>query len=109
MRPKNCKPDYERTWLTAYPGWCRGLIVIGQHCMWVQITHDEVQVRPHFPVSIFGIPELLGLGWAFNKQDIVRTEKTPLGVRVRFKGRLFEREFVIYVGDKDKFIAAINA
>ena len=109
FRPKNVKCIYQRTWLTGYPAFSQGFILVGQNCMWVNVTNETVSIHSHFPFSVFLFPELLGIGWKFDKSKVIRYRKTTFGVRVRYQGLICEREFVLHVGDKDKFIAAINA
>jgi hypothetical protein len=109
FRPRHIKPIYEKTWLTGYPAFSEGFLWVAQNCMWVHVTTDKVSIHPHFPICVFMVPELLGMGWEFDKKDIIGYRKTTLGVRVKYKGLFCEREFVIYVGDKNKFIEAINA
>jgi hypothetical protein len=106
--PKSDNLDFETKWVTGYPAFSRGLIISGANCMWVQITKEKVSIRTHFPFSIFLVPEFFGLGWEFRKEKLIHCSKTPWGVRVRYRGRFIEREFVVHVGDKDGFIEAVS-
>lgn len=106
-RPRNEQVDFEETWVTAYP--LRfGYLTTANNCMWVQVTRGQVRIHMHFPFCIFFIPELFGFGWQFRKESVISCYKTLQGVAVRYQGRLIEREFVVYVSDKDAFLKAVN-
>ena len=99
---------FEATWVTGYPAWSHGFIVVGSNCMWVQVTADKVTVRTHFPISIFLVPEVFDIGWEFPREKLISCSKTVLGVRVQYQGRYRKKEFVVHLGDKDGFLQAIS-
>lgn len=99
---------YEDKWISGYSFNIFQVIGGARNCLWIKITQEDVKIGPHFPFSLFFLPEIWGCEWQFKKRDLVKIEESAVGVAISYKCNGKEKEFKVLPSDTKKFIGAAS-
>ncbi|MCH4294682.1 hypothetical protein MJ923_10260 [Shewanella sp. 3B26] len=106
VAPELDKVLYSDKWVSAHAFNIFQILGGARNCLWIKVTHESVNIAPHFPFSCFFLPEVWGCEWCFPKKDLVNVEENVLGVVVtyRHKGKL--KQFRVFPTSKKGFVQA---